>query len=195
MRGRKTTFLVILAAAVALVFTASCGVKPQPGSKAEECGAPPISDMGVAASASSETAAAASSAMSEEDAQYRAMQARQAEFRSAKESFETTLIHFAYDRSDILSGDARILDAKADFMAKYPDVKILIAGNCDERGTIEYNLALGERRAQAAKNYLVNKGISPDRLSTISYGKERPIDPAHTEAAWAMNRNCQFIVQ
>ncbi|MEW5735353.1 MAG: peptidoglycan-associated lipoprotein Pal [Thermodesulfobacteriota bacterium] len=195
MSVKKTRFLVFVVAVIALCFAASCGVKPQAGSKAQECGAPPAQDQGMAVSASSEAGAAASAAASEEDAQYRAMQARQAEFRAEKETFTTTLVHFDYDKSDIRPADAKILDAKADFLTKYPDVKILIAGNCDERGTIEYNLALGERRAQSAKNYLVNKGIAAERIQTISYGKERPLDPAHTEAAWAENRRDDFNVQ
>ncbi len=80
------------------------------------------------------------------------------------------------------------------FLKKHPIVKLRIEGNCDERGTIEYNLALGEKRAMAAKNYIVSKGISPDRISIISYGKSRPLDPAHNEYAWAKNRRDHFVI-
>ena len=75
-----------------------------------------------------------------------------------------------------------------------PDIKLTIEGHCDERGTIEYNLALGERRANAVKNYLINYGINPKRLSTISYGKERPLDPRSNEEAWAKNRRAAFVI-
>ncbi len=77
---------------------------------------------------------------------------------------------------------------------KYSTVKIQIEGHCDERGTAEYNLALGERRANSAKKYLVSLGIPADRLSTISYGKEMPLDPGHNEEAWAKNRRAHFII-
>ncbi len=87
-----------------------------------------------------------------------------------------------------------ILDKIANFLKEYPDVKLRIEGNCDERGTIEYNLALGEKRALAAKSYLISKGISPDRISIISYGKSRPLDPAHNEYAWAKNRRDHFVI-
>ena len=73
-------------------------------------------------------------------------------------------------------------------------MKIQIEGHCDERGTIEYNLALGERRANSAKNYLISLGISPDRISTISYGEEKPLDPGHNEEAWAKNRRAHTII-
>ena len=87
-----------------------------------------------------------------------------------------------------------ILNKIVIFLKKHPSVKLRIEGNCDERGTIEYNLALGEKRAMAAKNYLVSKGISPDRISIISYGKSRPLDPAHNEYAWAKNRRDHFVI-
>jgi peptidoglycan-associated lipoprotein len=79
-------------------------------------------------------------------------------------------------------------------LKKYPKVKVQVEGDCDERGTIEYNLALGERRANATKKYLVSLGVSADRISTISYGKERPLDPGHDEEAWAKNRRAHTII-
>ena len=77
-------------------------------------------------------------------------------------------------------------------MRQFPQIKVIVEGNCDQRGTSEYNLALGERRAQAAAQYLTNLGIGSDRLSTVSYGKERPLDPGHSEAAYAKNRRDEF---
>jgi peptidoglycan-associated lipoprotein len=113
------------------------------------------------------------------------------------EVFESTLlkdIHFDFDKYAIRPGDAEILKAIAAVLKKYPSVKIQIEGHCDERGTNEYNLALGERRANSTKDYLLSLGISKDRLSAISYGEERPLDPGHNEEAWAKNRRAHFII-
>ncbi len=86
----------------------------------------------------------------------------------------------------------QILTRKVEVLRKYPQVKLVIEGHCDERGTAEYNLALGERRAQASAQYLVNLGVEAGRISTVSYGKERPRDPGHGESAWAKNRRDEF---
>jgi peptidoglycan-associated lipoprotein len=115
----------------------------------------------------------------------------------AGEVFESTLlkdIHFDFDKYDILPEDAQILKENADLLARYPRVKIQVEGHCDERGTNEYNLALGERRANAAKKYLVSLGISADRISSISYGEEKPLDTGHNEEAWARNRRGHFVI-
>jgi len=103
-------------------------------------------------------------------------------------------IHFDFDKFDIRSGDTEILRGNAALLAKNPNMKIQIEGHCDERGTSEYNLALGERRANSAKEYLVSLGMSADRISTISYGKEKPLDPGHNEEAWGKNRRGHFII-
>ncbi len=103
-------------------------------------------------------------------------------------------IHFNFDKYDIRPGDAEILKGNAALLERYTNVKIQIEGHCDERGTIEYNLALGERRANSTKKYLISLGISPGRISTISYGKERPLDPDHNEEAWAKNRRAHTII-
>jgi peptidoglycan-associated lipoprotein len=111
--------------------------------------------------------------------------------------FESSLlkdIHFNFDKYDIRPGDAAILKENAALLKKFPNVKIQIEGHCDERGTVEYNLALGERRANRTKDYLISLGISTARISTISYGKEKPLDPGHNEEAWAMNRRAHTIV-
>ncbi len=111
--------------------------------------------------------------------------------------YESTLlktIHFDFDKFDIRPGDAEILKENAAVLKKYPNLKIQIEGHCDERGTEAYNLALGERRATSTKNYLISLGISPDRITTISYGEERPLDPGHNEEAWAKNRRAQFVI-
>jgi len=108
--------------------------------------------------------------------------------------FENKDIHFDYDRFSIKPEDRKILAEKASYLNSHQDVKIRIEGHCDERGTTEYNLALGERRAKAAQEYLVFLGISPSRISTISYGEERPLDTSGTEEAWANNRRAHFVI-
>ena len=97
-------------------------------------------------------------------------------------------VFFAFDSAEISSEGQQILQRQADWLRRYPNVSVTIEGHCDERGTREYNLALGERRATAAKNVLVAAGIPTARVSTISYGKERPIVPGSTEDAYAQNR-------
>jgi peptidoglycan-associated lipoprotein len=97
-------------------------------------------------------------------------------------------VFFAFDSAQISSEGQQILQRQVDWLRRYPNVSITIEGHCDERGTREYNLALGERRAAAAKNVLVAAGIPAARISTISYGKERPIVPGSTEDAYAQNR-------
>ena len=86
------------------------------------------------------------------------------------------------------------LNTNAEILKKYPNWVITIEGHCDERGTAEYNLALGEKRALAAKTYLVSLGVPADRLRTVSYGKEFPVDPGHDESAWSKNRRAHFVV-
>lgn len=97
-------------------------------------------------------------------------------------------VHFDYDRYDVMEGDKATLQRQAAWLAKYPSVRVTIEGHCDERGTREYNLALGARRANAAKEYLVSLGASSSRIDTISYGKERPMCTDSTEDCYAQNR-------
>jgi peptidoglycan-associated lipoprotein len=104
-------------------------------------------------------------------------------------------IHFDVGKYDIRPEDQEILRGIAAFLMKYRNVKIQIEGHCDERGSVEYNLALGERRANSAKNYLVFLGISEDRIFTVSYvRKDTPLDPGHNKEAWAKNRRVHFVI-
>ena len=103
-------------------------------------------------------------------------------------------IHFGTDLYDIDAESQAILTRQAAWLAKYPNVTATIEGHCDERGTREYNLALGDRRANAAKNFLINAGIAASRLSVISYGKERPVATGSDEASWAQNRRAVTVV-
>ena len=109
-------------------------------------------------------------------------------------AFEEQNIYFDFDRYNLKPEAVRILDEKAALLKANPELRVQIEGHCDERGTSEYNLALGERRASSAQDYLVNMGISPNRISTVSYGEERPYDPAQNEEAWAKNRRDHFVV-
>jgi len=102
-------------------------------------------------------------------------------------------INFDFDKYAIRPGDAEKLKRNYDWMKANPNKKVRVEGHCDERGTVEYNLVLGQKRADAAKNYLVNLGVSGAMLETVSYGKERPIDPGHNETAWAKNRRAHFL--
>lgn len=102
-------------------------------------------------------------------------------------------IYFDFDRSDLRSEAREVLNQKAEVLRQYPDIRVRIEGHCDERGTVEYNLALGERRAEAARSYLIDLGIDPDRLTTVSYGEERPAVEGQNEAAWSQNRRDEFV--
>ncbi len=110
----------------------------------------------------------------------------------AKRVIMSEKIYFAFDSFSLSPESQDVLKRKADVLRINPDLKVLIEGNTDERGTEEYNLALGERRAQAAYKYLVLLGVSTQQLETISYGEERPADPGHNEQAWANNRRDEF---
>jgi peptidoglycan-associated lipoprotein len=111
-------------------------------------------------------------------------------------------IHFNFDKYNLTMIDKygikqnvpAVLDVMAKFMSGNPDITIKIEGNCDERGTEEYNLALGKKRAESAKQYLISKGIAPKRIETISYGESRPLDPEHNQEAWAKNRRDHFVI-
>ena len=119
--------------------------------------------------------------------------------RPAPKAFEPTAelraIHFDFDRYEIRRGDAEILDANARWLKANPNHLVLIEGHCDDRGTNEYNLALGERRARAAMNYLMGQGVAADRMTLQSYGEERPLCAEQNEACWAKNRRAHFLTK
>jgi len=198
--GKKGLVVLVLILCLGLLL-AGCPkktvMKEEPSMrKAEE----PVSEREKAAKLAAEQEAAR---IREEEAK----KAKEKEFEKsmvakkepgiAGEVFESRLlkdIHFDFDRYDILPEDAQILKENAALLMNYPKVKIQVEGHCDERGTNEYNLALGERRANAAKKYLVSLGISADRISSISYGEEKPLDTGHNEEAWAKNRRGHFVI-
>ena len=112
----------------------------------------------------------------------------------AKSQIAEKMIYFDYDKSDIKPEFRPVLSSIAELMKEFSDINISIEGNCDERGTAAYNLALGERRANAAKQYLMDAGISGSRLATKSWGEEKPAMEGHDEAAWSKNRRDEFMV-
>jgi peptidoglycan-associated lipoprotein len=103
-------------------------------------------------------------------------------------------VFFGLDSNEVDAAGQQILQANAEVLKKYPSWQVTVEGHCDERGTAEYNLALGERRSVSARTYLVSLGIPADRIKTVSYGKEFPFDPGHDEAAWSKNRRAHFVV-
>jgi peptidoglycan-associated lipoprotein len=116
------------------------------------------------------------------------------EFLDKAESFENDDVYFEFDSYVLLEEARQVLDLKVEFLRRYPKVTVTIEGHCDERGTSEYNLALGERRANSVWQYFVNSGVDPSRLSMISYGEERPIALSHDEASWARNRRAHCVL-
>ena len=103
-------------------------------------------------------------------------------------------VFFGYNQYTLTPQARATLDRQAAWLKQYPESRILVAGNCDERGTREYNLALGARRSEAARAYLASRGVDVSRITTVSYGKERPIDPRSTEEAWSLNRNATTTI-
>ena len=206
---RKSFGIVILILCLGLVMTGcpkKTVMKEEPAvKKAEE---PTVSEREKVAKLEAEKAA--KEARERELARIREEEAKRAKEKEFEKSlvakkepgiggevFESKLlkdIHFDFDKYDIRPEDAEILKQNAAQLIKNPSVKIQIEGHCDDRGTIEYNLALGERRANAAKKYLIYLGLSSDRISAISYGEERPVDPDQNEEAWAKNRRAHFVI-
>lgn len=121
-------------------------------------------------------------------------EAKRQRMRSGLRQFENVLIHFDFDKFEIRSDMRGLLDRKGRFLADFPTIRVQVEGHADERGTSEYNIALGHRRAQAAKDYLVSLGVSASRIDTVSYGEERPADSRSHEIAWAKNRRAKFNV-
>jgi peptidoglycan-associated lipoprotein len=186
MKRTMTTTLLMVLVCSFLVFVTACAKKQvqvsQPGKEMET----PKPEVKPA-----EKAPAKVEMQETEEAKRRELEKAQ---RLANEvrMFESERIYFDFDKSDLKPEAQAILKKKADWLRMNPAYSVRIEGNCDERGTAEYNLALGERRADSAKKFLAALGIAENRMSTISYGEERPVDPAHNEAAWAKNRNDEF---
>jgi peptidoglycan-associated lipoprotein len=109
-------------------------------------------------------------------------------------AFESEDVFFEFDQATLTEESRSVLQKKAGFMKKHPEVQITIEGHCDQRGSSDYNLGLGQKRADSVKNYLQDLGIAGNRLATVSYGKEQPLDPGESEAAWARNRRAHLVI-
>ncbi len=124
-----------------------------------------------------------------------ALKARERELLAkAEEAPQLQDIYFDFDKYNIRDDAKVVLEKNAAWLKKNTGMKIQVEGHCDERGTNEYNLALGDRRAKSTRDYLVSLGVDPKRISTISFGEERPLDPGHNEEAWAKNRRAHFVI-
>lgn len=130
-----------------------------------------------------------------EQAEQMKAEAMEREMTMAKNRFLNENIHFDFDNASLDAQAQETLKQKAEWLQDNPDANVVIEGHCDDRGTNAYNLALGERRAESAKTFLVNLGISGARLTTISYGEERPIAMGNNEEAWAKNRRAAFVLE
>jgi peptidoglycan-associated lipoprotein len=154
-----------------------------------------IADSIAAANAARQAAeAAAAKARADSIAAAEAAAKAEAAAQAAMRATLTTAIHFDFDKSDIRPEDATILDQKLPILNANPDVTIRIEGNTDERGSAQYNMALGQRRAAQAQRYLTDHGIAASRIEIISYGEERPLCTDHNEACWSQNRRDEFVI-
>jgi peptidoglycan-associated lipoprotein len=188
---KKYCSMVLVMALIlpAMLFTVSCATK-----RVESTAA--VSELPSAVQPSTpEADAARIEAERLREQQAREQQEREQAIRTAERTrFVNEDIHFEFDSSAIMPGAQKILSEKADYMRANPGMRVTIEGHCDDRGTDAYNMALGQRRADAARDYLIRLGIDGSRLGTISYGEERPIASGNTEEAWAKNRRAHFVI-
>jgi len=192
MRTRSLN-LAMMSLVLSAVVLAGCAKKPATTSvSAPEPTTPPAAAAPAPAPSAPAPAAPAPAAPAAPAAPGPAARPSPAEFM-ANPALQD--VHFDFDKYDIRSEDAKILDANASWLKSNQNQLVLIEGHCDERGTNEYNLALGERRAKSAMNYLVSQGVQASRITIISYGEERPQCTEHTEACWAKNRRAHFLVK
>lgn len=188
-----------------LVALAACSHNPAPEAAAPEVTPAPQPDSAalarqeqarkdsLAAKARADSLAAAKAR--EDSMRAVAMQrAADSARNAADDSVMAERLHFDYNKSDLKAPDLVLLQQKLAIMQANPQMVVQIAGNCDERGSVEYNMALGERRAAAAMRWLTAHGIATDRITIVSYGEERPLDSGHDEEAWAKNRRDDFVV-
>src|SRR5512135_792842 len=186
---KRVHSLVLMGFGVALV--AACAKKAPEVAPAPQ---PNADSLAAAERARADSIAADSARRAQEEAEriarQRAADSAAAVAAAAAEVRNTlvAMIHFDFDKSNIRPDDAAALDQKVAILTANPELRIRISGHCDERGSDEYNLALGNRRSTAAKSYLVSHGIDASRIETASYGEERPVAMGHDEASWAQNR-------
>ena len=201
---RNAFFRGIVALSLPIMLISGCAkdqVKPDAGISPDKSSASaekqaPAQPQAAAAQQAAAARQAAEKAAAEKAAAEKAAAEKAAAEKAAMESVKTALktIHFDFDSYALRQGDRDILYSNAEYLLKKYKDKVKLEGHCDERGSDEYNLALGENRAKAALNYLLTLGVPADQLSIVSYGKERPVDNGHDEEAWAKNRRVEFTV-
>ncbi len=182
IRKSMSGLLLIGFVSTLLLFTSACQQKKPPV---------PVTEQPAAVEQTKPDTSA------EDEAKRRAQEeaARlEAERAAAKAAMESEKIYFDYDKADLSSASQSILTKKANWLKENGSYKLKIEGHCDERGSTEYNMALGARRAEAAAKYISNAGVASDRLTTVSYGEERPVATGHDESAWSQNRRDEFVL-
>ncbi len=203
MKRKLGMIFVLLFVIPGLMFTASCAKKQisKRGSAIDPGGSTSYDTQGgtpAEKARQDELARQREEKRRQEREQAREQQARAAE--TERQSFEVAAfknekVYFAYNRSALSYTAREILDRKAEWMRNHPNVRVVIEGHCDDRGTNEYNLALGEKRADTVKTYLLRIGIPGGRLTTVSYGEERPEVYGQDESSWAKNRRAEFVTE
>ena len=198
MKKKSWMMLALLLAIPVLLFTASCSKQTV---KAD------LQDVKDAAAKQEAARVAAASAPAPAPAQAPVVQkatvpvgptVEEIAAREKAAALKTVVnedVYFDYDSAVLSAAAQNVLKNKSIILGKYSGVSVTIEGHCDERGTNEYNLALGERRAESAKSFLVNLGVNPSRLKTISYGEEKPVNAGHDESAWSKNRRAHFVAE
>jgi peptidoglycan-associated lipoprotein len=191
---KRVPSLILIGLGVTLI---ACGKSPESQTPAPQANADSIA---AAERARADSAAAAEARRAQEEAERIARQ-RAADSAAAAaaavaevRNMLAAMIHFDFDRANVRGDDAATLDQKVAILNLNPDLRIRISGHCDERGSDEYNLALGNRRATAAKQYLVSHGVDASRIETASFGEERPMAMGHDEDSWAQNRRAEFEI-
>lgn len=192
----KRSMLVMLVGLVTVTLVAACGKKHAPEAVTPQPNADSIAAAEKARHEAMEDADRRAREEAERVARQRTADSLAALGRSgeAVRTLLGTMIHFDYDKSNLRGEDVAVLDQKVSILQANSGATIRVSGHCDERGSDEYNLALGNRRATAAKQYLVSHGIDAGRIETTSYGKERPMDSGHNEDSWSRNRRDEFEI-
>ncbi len=194
-------FLILFITGMGLIFTASCSKKKikadYPVDQMYEDEASKQDDEMARQKELARKRALEEERLLEEQRLKEQQEKEQSEYQmgSARDRFENEDVYFEYDSASLLSAAQETLQKKGEWLQNNADVSVIIEGHADSRGTIEYNLALGERRAESAKAFLVDLGIDQSRLITVSYGEERPLDLGQNEAAWTKNRRAHFVPQ
>jgi peptidoglycan-associated lipoprotein len=188
MRNKFGMMAVILMVIMGLMLTVSCAKKKIDGA------GPSLTTGQDDADAARLRELERQKAIEEENLRRQRESADQGKM-SGMDQFVNEDIHFNFDDSSLLPEAQEILQMKAKYLTQNPGMSIIIEGHCDERGTNDYNIALGDRRANGVKSFLMDLGIDASRMRAISYGEEKPLDPGHDESAWSKNRRAHFIVE